>query len=745
MRTRPSLYLRVGVLVTGMACGSGGDGGPSGPPAPTTGSLALTISGLPSGIPASVAVTGPGGFSRSVTATETISSLAPGSYAIAAQAVSASDGRYGGSPASQSINVAASTTPASASVTYALVTGSLTVTISGLASPATGSTASRGRGATAVIVDARVTVTGPNNFSRMLTATQTLVGLDPGTYAVTAAEVIDAEHRYAGSPGSQNVSVALGPTPAAATVAYAIASGRLSVTLAGLPSGTTGSVAVTGPDGFARTLTATTTLTLLTPGNYMLAAASVTGTFTYQAAPAAQTIAVVASTNATAATVTYAPADGALNLTISGLPGGVSAAVTVAGPGGFTRALTATTLVTRLTPGSYTISAANVTSGTTTYAPNVASQSAVVTVGATANAGVAYATSVLLRLAPVVSGLSNPVHLTAPTGDSRLFIVEQTGLIRIIKNGQLLAQPFLNLQSRISPPTGPGEEQGALGLAFHPQYATNGYFFVYYTGTSGDVVIERYQVSANPDIANSAGTVVLVVPHSSDPYHNGGGIAFGPDGYLYLGIGDGGCCRDPFANGQNTNTLLGKLLRIDVTSLPYTIPANNPFVGQANRRAEIWAYGLRNPWRFDIDGVTNVLYIADVGEDAVEEVDAVPSTQGGSNFGWSIMEGGQCLNFGCNMQGLTLPVLTYSHSEGCSITGGFVYRGTQLPELVGHYFYSDYCQGFLRSFLLASGAATQRRDWAIPSPGLVTSFGKDAAGELYMMTQAGAVLKIVRQ
>lgn len=335
--------------------------------------------------------------------------------------------------------------------------------------------------------------------------------------------------------------------------------------------------------------------------------------------------------------------------------------------------------------------------------------------------------------------------MTSPPGDSRLFIVEQTGLLRIVKNGQLLATPFLDLRSRINVPTSGDDEHGVLGLAFHPQHATNGYFFVYYTGVTGDVTIERFQVTANPDVANSNGVVVLVIPHSADPYHNGGGIAFGPDGFLYLGVGDGGCCRDPFQNGQNTNSLLGKLLRIDVSTLPYTIPATNPFAGQANRRGEIWSYGLRNPWRFDIDAQSSTLYIADVGEDTREEVDAIPTTTAGANFGWSIMEGTQCLNPGCSTQGLTLPVLSYDHSQGCSITGGFVYRGTQIPEIAGHYFYSDFCRGFLRSFVLLNGVAVQQRDWSIASPGFVTSFGKDSSGELYMLTHAGAVFKIVRQ
>jgi glucose/arabinose dehydrogenase len=388
-----------------------------------------------------------------------------------------------------------------------------------------------------------------------------------------------------------------------------------------------------------------------------------------------------------------------------------------------------------------------VTSGSTTYTVAQPSQTTTVTIGATASASVVYAASapVALRLASVLTGLSRPVALTAPPGDARLFIVEQAGRIRIVKNGQLVAQSFLDIVSRVGQPTPDADERGALGLAFHPQYATNGFFFVYYTNLVGDIVVERFQVTANPDVASTTGTAVITIPHGLDPDHNGGGIVFGPDGFLYLGVGDGGCCYDPFVNGQNTNVLLGKLLRIDVSTLPYTIPAGNPFVGQMGRRAEIWAYGLRNPWRFDFDATTGRLYIADVGEDTFEEIDAVATTQAGLNFGWRLMEGPQCVVPGCSMQGITLPVLSYTHSQACSVTGGYVYRGAAIPEIAGQYFYSDFCSGFLRSFLLVNGVATQQRDWGISFPGLITSFGEDAAGDLYMLTVSGSVLKIVRQ
>ncbi|MGH9202400.1 MAG: PQQ-dependent sugar dehydrogenase, partial [Vicinamibacterales bacterium] len=311
--------------------------------------------------------------------------------------------------------------------------------------------------------------------------------------------------------------------------------------------------------------------------------------------------------------------------------------------------------------------------------------------------------------------------------------------------GQLHVQPFLDLSTRVFAPQAPDDERGALGIAFHPQYATNGQFFVYYVDPVQNIVVERFQVSGNPDVAFPNGTPVITITKPNNPFHNGGAIAFGPDGYLYIGVGDGACCNDPAGNGQNTNTLLGKVLRIDVDTPPYAIPASNPFVGHSARRGEIWAYGLRNPWRIDPDA-TGTLYIADVGESAFEEVSVSSTFQGGANFGWNVMEGPQCrIQPGCNTGGLTPPVISYSHAQGCSITGGFVYRGVQLPELVGHYFYSDYCTGFLRSFRLVNGVATQLRDWGIPSPGSVTSFGEDASGELYVLTRAGGVFRVVRQ
>jgi glucose/arabinose dehydrogenase len=396
-------------------------------------------------------------------------------------------------------------------------------------------------------------------------------------------------------------------------------------------------------------------------------------------------------------------------------------------------------------PGSYTVAAASITIGQTQYAPLPVTQNVTITAGATASTAVAYSAPVSLRLNQVASGLTRPVHLVSPANDPRLFVVEQTGRIKIIQNGQVLATAFLDLTAKIFAPSSFGDEQGLLGLAFHPQYATNGFFFVFYVDPTQYVVVERYQVSANANVANSTGTVVLRVPHLQSLDHNGGGLAFGTDGYLYISIGDGGCCYDPSGNGQNLNALLGKILRIDVSTLPYTVPASNPFVGQAGRLPEIWAYGLRNPWRFDIDPANGTVFIADVGEDDREEVNAIASTAAGPNFGWPLAEGTLCLLSGCTNPALRTPIIEYDHGQGCSITGGFVYRGMQIPELQGHYFYSDWCEGFLRSVLYVNGTLQQSKSWPVPSPGNVTSFGKGGNGELYVLTQAGLVLQIVRQ
>lgn len=345
-----------------------------------------------------------------------------------------------------------------------------------------------------------------------------------------------------------------------------------------------------------------------------------------------------------------------------------------------------------------------------------------------------------LRLEPVATGLNSPLYLTAPAADPRLFIVEQPGRIRIVRNGQLLPIPFLDIRDRISS----GGERGLLSVAFHPDYAANGFFYVDYTDRRGDTRIERYSVTANPDIADPASGKLLLTIAQPFANHNGGLALFGPDRKLYIGMGDGGSAGDPMGNGQNLGTLLAKMLRIDVDGGdPYAIPPDNPFVGRSGARPEIWALGLRNPWCFAFDRVTNLLYIADVGQNRQEEIDIVPSQSAGLNYGWNIMEGPECYRTSnCNQTGLVLPALSYDHSQGCSVIGGYVYRGSRIPAVVGHYFFADYCAGWIRSFKYDRGTVSEQRQWAVGNVGSILSFGEDAAGELYVCADNGTVYRI---
>jgi hypothetical protein len=340
------------------------------------------------------------------------------------------------------------------------------------------------------------------------------------------------------------------------------------------------------------------------------------------------------------------------------------------------------------------------------------------------------------------------VFLAAPPGDTRQFIVERAGRIRILQDGSLRSAPFLDISARVAT----GGEGGLLSLAFDPQYASNGYFYVYFTDPQQNIVVERYSASPNPNLADPASALAIIrIAHPQYQNHFGGLVAFGPDGYLYLGTGDGGGAGDPQGNGQNLSVLLGKMLRLDVSAAragqPYTIPPTNPFAAQPGRRAEIWAWGLRNPWRYAFDGAQ--LYIADVGEARREEVDIAAATQGGLNYGWNTMEGSLCFGAAsCDRTGLTLPAFDYDHgvadANGCAITGGYVYRGSALPELAGRYLYSDYCGGFLKSFQATSAGISEQRDWGVGDIGAVVSFGRDGQGELYLIAQSGRIYKIGR-
>jgi len=331
------------------------------------------------------------------------------------------------------------------------------------------------------------------------------------------------------------------------------------------------------------------------------------------------------------------------------------------------------------------------------------------------------------------TGLSRPVDIqSARDGSGRLFIIEKYGAIRIYKDGLILQQPFLNIDDRVNDNS---NEMGLLGLAFHPDFANNGYFYVNYTGQGGNTRISRFQ--ANGDTADSASEKVLMVVNQPFPNHNGGAVVFGPDGYLYLGLGDGGAAGDPFKNGQDTGSMLGKILRIDVNNGdPYSIPADNPFGN------EVWAYGLRNPWRFSFDPLTGDLWIGDVGQNAWEEIDFLPvGSPGGANFGWSVMEGTHGYD-GDPQPGLLLPVTEYSHEFGCSVTGGYVYRGS-LPEWNGIYFFGDYCSGKISGVLMANG---QPQSQVLFDAGVtITSFGQNESGEVLFSSDNGSLYILAKK
>jgi glucose/arabinose dehydrogenase len=333
-----------------------------------------------------------------------------------------------------------------------------------------------------------------------------------------------------------------------------------------------------------------------------------------------------------------------------------------------------------------------------------------------------------------VSGLVRPLDLQ-PDGSGRLFVIEKVGRIRIIENDQLIETPFLDISDRVG---SNGNEQGLLGLAFHPQYAQNGRFFVNYTDNNGDTVLARFQVSSDPNVADPNSEVKILGVDQPFANHNGGVLAFGPDGYLYAGLGDGGSQGDPFGNAQNTKALLGKILRLDVDSTePYAVPSDNPFGN------EVWAYGLRNPWRFSFDKLTHDLYIGDVGQNTWEEIDFLPAgSPGGTNFGWNFREGAHDYKGG-GSAGLVEPVAEYSHTEGgCSVTGGYVYRGA-MPEWNGIYLYADYCTGLIWGLIHSENGWQKQQLFDLDVT--ITSFGQDASGELYLLSDNGGVFRFVHQ
>jgi len=338
----------------------------------------------------------------------------------------------------------------------------------------------------------------------------------------------------------------------------------------------------------------------------------------------------------------------------------------------------------------------------------------------------------------LAEGLNGPVDIqNAQDGSNRLFVVEQSGRIRIIRNGQVQNQPFLDIQNRVTS----GSERGLLGVAFAPGFNQSGRFYVNYTGAGGHTVVSMFTVTGDPDVADAGSEIILLTINQPFANHNGGQLQFGPNGGLFIGVGDGGSGGDPNNNGQSLNTRLGKLLRVDVESAPglLNIPGDNPFVDVEGARGEIWAYGLRNPWRFSFDRENGQVWIADVGQNSFEEVNRSSSFSAGLNYGWRRMEGLQCFEPNCNQSGLTLPVRAYSHSQGCSVTGGYVYRGGQFDGLRGTYIYGDFCSGRIW------GIDPQNQNRLLLDSGLrITSFGEDEAGEMYVADgPAGRVYRIL--
>ena len=358
-----------------------------------------------------------------------------------------------------------------------------------------------------------------------------------------------------------------------------------------------------------------------------------------------------------------------------------------------------------------------------------------------------------IYLTDPITGLDWPVYIThAGDGSGRIFVVEKVGRIRIVEGGVLLPTPFLDISDRVGSAV---SEQGLLSVAFPPDYATKSHFYVDYTDLTGNTVVSRFQVTADPNVADVVSEEIVLTVDQPYENHNGGQLAFGPnDGHLYVGLGDGGSAGDPLDNAQNPAVLLGKLLRLDVESgdpLTYTVPATNPYTQTAGYRPEIWALGLRNPWRFSFDPSNGDLYIGDVGQGQYEEVDVQPaSSPGGENYGWNIMEGLHCYNAAtCDTTGPTLPVVEYPHQQqgnqrDCSVTGGFVYRGVAFPALYGLYFYGDYCSG--KIWGLAHDGTTWQDQLLLDTQFNISSFGQDASDNVwvaeYAASPTGAIHRI---
>ncbi|MCB0245092.1 MAG: PQQ-dependent sugar dehydrogenase [Anaerolineae bacterium] len=349
-----------------------------------------------------------------------------------------------------------------------------------------------------------------------------------------------------------------------------------------------------------------------------------------------------------------------------------------------------------------------------------------------------------LELEMVADGLKQPVLAThAGDGSGQLFIVEKGGTILALGEDDAQPQPFLDITDRVGSSS---SEQGLLGLAFDPDFAANGRFFVYYTDRNGDTVISRFQASDDRTTGDPGSEVALLTQDQPAGNHNGGMLAFGPDGYLYAGLGDGGGAGDRYDNGQNLGTILGTIIRLDVSGDQAVVPVDNPLVSQDSARPEIWAYGLRNPWRFSFDRATGDLWIADVGQNQWEEINFQPAGDpGGENYGWPITEGTHCYGSDtCDTAGLTMPVAEYEHGPGCSVSGGYVYRGAQQPAMQGIYFYGDYCSGQIWG--LAAGADGQWQDaQLLDSDAQISAFGETESGELLVVDYGGTIYRLVNR
>lgn len=344
-----------------------------------------------------------------------------------------------------------------------------------------------------------------------------------------------------------------------------------------------------------------------------------------------------------------------------------------------------------------------------------------------------------IALEPIATGLKRPVA-AAHVGGDRFFVAEKDGLVRIVTAGAVLPEPLLDLRDRIATD---GSERGLLGLAVHPDFASNGLLYVVYTNLDGDTEIVRFVVSAeNPDYADPDSARLILFVEQPFGNHNGGQLLFGPDGYLYIGLGDGGAVGDPFRHAQDPGTLLGAILRLDVDEQePYTIPPDNPFVAERGAHGEVWAIGLRNPWSFGFDRVTGDLYIGDVGQEGPEEINAQSAEQSGVNYGWPILEGSRCYEAEqCRSRGLQPPIFEYPHSDGCAVVGGRVYRGTQFPALTGNYFFADYCLG--RIWTLRTDPVTMKWQrtlvYELTSP--LSNFVESADGELFVLDYSDGIL-----